>query len=240
MGVDSRADLTRRVFGRLVAVERAGLSRDKRPLWRCACTCGNESVAVAKNLLTGNTRSCGCFSRELAGNRTRTHGATVAGRGGRPSSEYQTWQSMKDRCHNQNDTNFALYGGRGITVCDEWRHDFAAFLAHVGPKPSPRHSIDRIDNDRGYEPGNVRWATQRVQCRNQRRNVRVRYFGETMLAAELAERTGVHYNTILARAAKGYVDGDLVTSHVHRRGWRRKRCDLTHHSIHRTRDTSAR
>lgn len=215
------ANLTGQTFGRLVALDFASSPHGR--MWRCRCECGAECNVPTRNLRSGNSRSCGCLQRELTSVRSRTHGATVNGHGGRPSSEYQTWQSMKDRCHNPNDTNFALYGGRGITVCDEWRNDFAAFLAHVGPKPSPRHSIDRIDNDRGYEPGNVRWATQRVQCRNRRGNVRVRFFGETLLAAELAERTGVHYCTILARAAKGYADGDLVTSHVHRRGWRRKR-----------------
>lgn len=216
------ANIERRVFGRLVAIERAGVSRDKRPMWRCACVCGRESVVIAKNLLNGRSRSCGCVSREKAGNRTRTHGATVAGRDGRPSFEYQSWQAMKERCHNPNDVDFSRYGGRGVTVCVEWRHDFAAFLAHIGPKPARGYSVDRIDNDGNYEPGNVRWATQLIQNRNQRRNVRVNFFGESLLLVELVERTGINRTTLRSRAAKGYSDGDLIAPHTHRRGWWRK------------------
>ncbi len=120
------------------------------------------------------------------------------------SPEYRIWSGMIQRCHNPNGTGFKLYGGRGIRVCDEWRKSFSVFLAHVGPKPSPSHSIDRIDPNGHYQPGNVRWSTPKEQQRNRRDNRNLTFNGETRCVSEWAEVLGIHANTILFRLENGW------------------------------------
>lgn len=129
-------------------------------------------------------------------NHTIKHGAA---RSGRWTSEYVAWRGMKARCYMPNFPKFKDYGARGIRICDAWREDFAAFLEHVGPKPSPKHSIERIDNERGYEPGNVRWATPKEQARNRRSSFLVTHAGLTLTVAEWSERTGLPYETLRYR-----------------------------------------
>lgn len=124
------------------------------------CDCGTEKAIHCAGLGTA-TRSCGCLNRELTTVRSTKHGLHH-----RP--EYNTWSAMKARCSNSKTKQWMDYGGRGIRVCDRWLSSFEAFLADVGPKPSPDHSIDRIDPNGNYERGNVRWATSREQARNQR------------------------------------------------------------------------
>jgi hypothetical protein len=110
---------------------------------------------------------------------------------------------MITRCENPNVHNYASYGGRGVRVCSAWRGDFAAFLAHVGRRPSPQHSIDRIDNDGNYEPGNVRWATTAQQNRNQRDNLFVEVEGRRVLLKDAAETSGVPLTTARRRLSRG-------------------------------------
>lgn len=125
------------------------------------CDCGTES-AVHVAGLGGPTQSCGCLLSDLVRERSTRHGM-------HKTPEYQAWAGMKGRCTNPKRKSWNDYGGRGITICDRWLHSFEAFLADVGPRPSERHSIDRIDVDGNYEPKNVRWATWSEQLRNQRR-----------------------------------------------------------------------
>lgn len=146
-------------FGRLITIER--VQSEKLVRWKCQCDCGRTTEAYATVLRGGHKKSCGCLANELAGQRARKHG-------GRQTVEYVAWQAMIRRCESAYHPAYKNYGGRGITVCTEWRSDFTAFLACVGPRPSASHSIDRIDNDRGYEPGNVRWVLPAEQARNKR------------------------------------------------------------------------
>jgi hypothetical protein len=127
----------------------------------CRCSCGTVRIVAAQTLKNGMSTSCGCLRNAATSQRNVTHGLSTL-------PEYKTWCGMKDRCHNPKNKFFHIYGGRGIEVCPEWRDNFGAFFAHVGPKPSPKMSIDRIDVNRGYEPGNVRWATASQQSRNRR------------------------------------------------------------------------
>lgn len=200
-----RLDLTGQRFGRLVVVSLdvdASRADDRR--WRCRCDCGTERVICELSLRKWHTQSCGCLRREINAVCSIKHGAFVGvRRGSAHPPEYNTWSGIIQRCENPKVAAFKDYGGRGVRICAEWRHDFAAFLAHVGPKPSRGHSLDRIDNARGYEPGNVRWATMREQTRNTRRNFFITHDGETLCAADWAERTGVPENTIKARIRRG-------------------------------------
>lgn len=120
---------------------------------------------------------------------SRTHGLWR-----RP--EYKTWENAIQRCTNPNHSSYERYGGRGIRVCEEWRDSFLAFFEHVGPRPSPAHSIDRIDNDGDYEPGNVRWATDREQRANTRRTRRLTFQGRTQSLAMWAQEMGIRKSTL--------------------------------------------
>lgn len=129
--------------------------------WRCICDCGNEVIVRSYDLRKGTTKSCGCANRRESALRARTHGQSK-------SRLYNIWANMLDRCYNQNNKDFKYYGGRGVSVADQWRDDYITFAAYMGERPSPKHSIDRIDTNGDYEPGNVRWATPLQQSRNRR------------------------------------------------------------------------
>ena len=155
-------------FGRLVVVRRVA-SKAKRTLWECLCDCGSTTIVRTDHLIhSPRTESCGCLWRE----RTRESGISNIkhghARGTKRHQIYKTWQGMNQRCSNPHNPKFPAYGGRGIKVCEAWVHSFAAFLADVGDRPSPGMSIDRINNDGNYEPGNVRWSDPTQQARNRR------------------------------------------------------------------------
>lgn len=139
---------------------------------------------------------------------------TARGLAGTP--EHTVWRKMCERCHKPYAKSFEEYGGRGIKVCDEWRgrKGFARFIDHIGPKPSPSHQIDRIDNDGDYEPGNVRWATPTQNARNRRSNWRLKYRGKPMLLVELAEMSGVSAGVIRRRIRRGFSVEDAVETPV--------------------------
>ena len=128
--------------------------------WVCQCDCGVVKEISGKALASGIQISCGCANAERV-KQPRTHGLSR-------TPEHKAWCGMIGRCHNPRNKVYQNYGGRGIYVCDLWRNSFEAFYAHIGLKPSPKHSVDRIDNNSGYRPGNVRWATAIEQRHNQR------------------------------------------------------------------------
>ena len=160
----NRIELLGQKFGRLTVVSFAG-SRGGRGYWKCTCECGGEATVRAHYLRSSHTRSCGCLQREKNILRLLTHGESR----GRWTKEYRAFNGMKARCLNPKCKKYALYGGRGITISEGWLHSYPAFLSYIGRAPSPKHSIDRIDPNGNYEPGNVRWATSSEQRRNQRR-----------------------------------------------------------------------
>ena len=183
-------DLTNRRSGRLMAISRAARKPgDRNVMWRCQCDCGRLTEVAAANF-GKSTLSCGCLARETAAEvlRGNTHQRT---HNKSKSAEYGIWNKMKQRCQNPRNHKYRIYGGRGISVCDRWDNSFEAFLADMGPRPSPVYSIDRIDNDRGYEPGNCRWATKAEQARNARFNRIVTIDGQSMCVLDWCLKFGL-------------------------------------------------
>lgn len=160
-GADRAPDMTGRRFGRLVALTRDGTTPLGLALWAFQCDCGTRVTLPATRVRAGAVASCGCLKLELFRENATTHGRSK-------TNLYGRWVSMKARCHNPKDARYADYGGRGISVCQEWRDSFEQFALDVGEPPEPHLQLDRIDNDGNYEPGNVRWATRSQQQLNKR------------------------------------------------------------------------
>ncbi len=177
-------DLTGQRFGRLTVISLSDkkLEYSRSAVWLCRCDCGNEIITSSTCLKSGDTLSCGCLHREImseVGKARTTHGL-------RHTPEYDAWSNMKRRCCSENGRDYKNYGGRGISVCDRWLNSFENFYADMGLKPSPDHSIDRIDNDGNYEPNNCRWATAEEQSNNRRNIVRYSYNGGDYTYTQLA------------------------------------------------------
>lgn len=183
----------------------------------CRCDCGRVGEYRLPSLRSGKTRSCGCFSREVAVERGRRQSARNRKHGLSGTAEYAIWVSMIRRCENQDDPGYHNYGGRGIRVCERWRGSFLAFLEDMGVRPSPGLSINRIDNDGDYEPGNCCWSTSKEQVRNTRRNVLVEHDGETLCIAEWAERYGISSSLLHGRLKAGW-SFELAVSREERSG----------------------
>lgn len=176
--------------------------------WHCKCDCGNERIVVGADLRRGHSKSCGCHQRQRASEANQTHGATLKKR---PSHEYISWMNMISRCENRSHPRYSDYGGRGISICTAWRESFSQFLADMGPKPTKNHSIERIDNDKNYEPGNCRWATDAEQARNTRKALLCTFNGVTKPLRDFADELGMSYNALRARKTNGWSDEELLT-----------------------------
>jgi hypothetical protein len=194
-------DITGKKFGKLTVIARA-TNRKKKIRWNCICDCGQSRTVVSENLRTGHTVSCGCVRGMHRQSR---------------SVEFSCWDNMIQRCSNPKATRYDRYGGRGIKVCERWLNSFENFLADVGKRPSPNHSIDRYPNGNGnYEPGNVRWATGKQQQRNISTNNLIVVNGEKMCLVEASERFGVNTTTIANRLRRG-LPMEAALSHSYQR-----------------------
>lgn len=187
-------DLTGRTYGRLTVVSRDGNMYGK-VAWLCVCQCGVELRVSGADLKSGNRSSCGCLKIEVTRQKNYSHGLT-------DSVEYKTWCRMKERCYNPRIKNYADYGGRGISVCPRWLESFENFYTDMGPRPGNGYSIERKNVNAGYSKGNCRWATSKEQARNKRNNRIVRFKGDELSIAELAEMVNKPYNLIYKRIAR--------------------------------------
>lgn len=191
-----RNDLTGKTFGRLVVLSYEGRTAARHSLWRCLCACGEETVARGALLKDGRTTSCGCFQREAASSRKRTHG-----QGG--TALYRRWIDMNTRTTNPNHKDYGSYGGRGITVCERWR-TFENFAADMGPTFRKELTLERLDVNGPYSPGNCVWATWSEQQRNRRDSVWLEYQGIRMVRSDWAAALGIPGRTLRSRLQRGW------------------------------------
>lgn len=190
-------DLAGQRFGRWTVLERVG-KRSGKLTWLCRCDCGKTKSVVGTTLTRGRSRSCGCFRIDDLKARKTTHGETNKTR------LYSIWHNMLSRCRNPKNKNYKDYGGRGITVCPEWENSYVAFRDWAYANGySDDLSIDRINNDKGYNPDNCRWATVTEQTNNRRNVKQITFNGETHTIREWSVLTGIAYEIIYGRLNAG-------------------------------------
>lgn len=204
-------DMTGRVFGRLTVIRRVDYIQKRGARYVCGCECGNLTDVAGVELRKGRVRSCGCLSRQLLVERSTKHGHTI---GHNRSPEYTAWTNMLDRCYNCNSEYYHRYGGRGIEVCASWRESFENFLTDMGTKPSPKHSIERVSNDRGYEKANCKWATKGEQSRNRCTTNWITHDGETRCLTDWAVVKGIGVDTLWRRLKAGWTAERALTQPV--------------------------
>lgn len=205
-------------FGRLIVVEFAG-RKPPYTYWRVVCDCGKGKVIGAVQLVTGATKSCGCIKLEQTEVMKWRHGCA---RVGMQVPEYRVWMNVRSRCRNSKNAQFHLYGGRGIKVCNGFDY-FPNFLAVLGRRPTPKHSIERVENNANYSCGecdecksnqwikNVKWATNTEQANNRRSNWKITIGSETLTATQWAKRNGLKQGTVLGRLKNGWEPVEAVT-----------------------------
>lgn len=197
-------DLTGRRFEKLAVL--SCTVRHGRRRWLCRCDCGTEKDLAQSSLINGKAIDCGCGESERRSLAYRSHGATL---NGKKTPTYETWRGMKMRCDMPNNVAYHRYGGRGIQICERWR-DYGNFLADMGERPKGM-TLDRIDTDGNYEPGNCRWADKHEQSQN-RETTRVFQTPEgAMTSADLETRFGVKAKNVGRWARWGWTDAEIYT-----------------------------
>lgn len=187
-------DLTGQRFEKLTAIRMVGKNKNHKALWECQCECGNVVIVDSNSLRRGNSKSCGC---------SRRHINTKHGDSGR-TRLYRIWANMTERTTNPNNQHWDDYGGRGITICDEWK-DYSNFKTWALENGySPDLTIDRIDNSKGYSPHNCRWVTRKAQCYNRRSNHLLTYHGESKTIQEWADQSHLKRNALVQRLHRGW------------------------------------
>lgn len=199
-------DLTGQRFGRLLVLRRAE-NMGRQTAWLCKCDCGNEKAVPYWNLVSGQTKSCGCLVKEVSAKNAKcTHKQSY-------SRLYTIWIGMKQRCYYENHKHFKHYGGRGITVCDEWKDDFQAFHDwSISHGYEDNLTIDRIDVNGNYEPSNCKWASTKVQGNNKRTNHTLELNGEIHTVSEWSKITGIPNSTIHNRLKAGWTIEKALTT----------------------------
>jgi hypothetical protein len=201
-------DLTGEKYNRLTVLRRADKGACGKTRWLCRCDCGNQLEVFTMHLRAEHTKSCGCIPRQNSDRVMAADGKMV-----RPPG-YGSWKAMISRCYNKCEPRYADYGGRGITVCDRWRGrgGLANFLADMGPKPSPKHSVGRQKSDKGYEPSNCRWETHLEQGRNKRNANLLTHKGKTLHIAAWDRELGLHTGGVRLRLSRGWTVHEALST----------------------------
>lgn len=194
----NKINLKGQIFGRLtvLSTDMVVLYGTNRSISKCLCSCGNEKEIATSSLKAGLTQSCGCIKREQTIQNNTTHGKSKM-------KEYKHWMYLKGRCNNPNTKCFHRYGGRGIKVCKRWVDSFDNFLLDMGLMPTPKHSVERVNNNKGYMPQNCVWATTKQQAENTSKTIKVRYKGEVQLMAYWAKKFGMPVRNLYKRYHNG-------------------------------------
>ena len=188
-------------YGKLTVISLSGRSKDKQKVYLCKCDCGNESNVVSGNLKKGNTKSCGCVGKEKSSIRINLlnfqHGETS-------TKLWKTWKGIVERTTCKTSSHYKKYGGIGISIYKDWL-TYEVFANYIGQPPSQNHSIDRINNSKGYEPGNIRWATAKEQASNRKTNIRVLINNQVMILSDAAKELNISKST----ASRWFKEGKL-------------------------------
>lgn len=199
-----------RKFGRLLVISESLLTRGRDPASLCLCDCGNKTLVRNWNLLKGDTKSCGCFRRDTTIKRSTKHGFAARTKRTRI---YSKWNGMRSRCSNKKTSNWKDYGGRGIKVCKRWER-FENFLKDMGDCPIGL-TLERINNDGNYEPGNCQWATRKQQANNRRRQVNlITYRGKTLNQSDWGYALGGNRDLVSVRLGRGWSESRAVSTPV--------------------------
>ncbi len=189
-----RVELKGKKLGRLTVIEKCGKNKFGSTIWLCKCRCGNMHKAITSNLTRGVVKSCGCFRKDTTRKMRQERYPGKENISKHPL--YHIWAGIKNRCYNKKGENYKDYGGRGIKMSKSWYNSFEQFAKDMEPRPSKKHSIDRINNDSGYSKNNCRWATRKEQAnnrRNSRGSIYRTYRGETLNLKEWAECLNVKF-----------------------------------------------
>lgn len=210
-----KIDMVGKRFGRLVIIKEADYYIRNRPAWVCRCDCGSIATLPGAAVRFGNTRSCGCLHDEIRRSLTYKHGGR---RRDRQHPLYNTWQHMRQRCHDPKSPSYQWYGAKGITVCDRWM-SFECFLEdmeesffeHVQEYGKSNTSLDRKENDKGYSPDNCRWATWTEQSNNTSNNINLTFNGKTQSVAKWSRELNINYQTLIMRVTRGWDVARVLT-----------------------------
>lgn len=211
-------DLTGQKFGKLTVLGISGRNKYNALIWMCKCDCGNYADVLSRSLITGHTKSCGC----IKGYKQVKHNTEIKYHGGSNIRLYHVWVDMKQRCINPNKSNYVWYGAKGISVCDEWK-DFEKFKewayenGYDDKAPVGYCTLDRIDNDKDYEPQNCRWVSMAEQNRNKSYHRYVEYHGEKYTVTQLADKVGMNKDTLVYRLNANWSVEDAVNKPIKRK-----------------------
>ena len=206
-----KLDLLNQRFGKLEVIGQARNSESKRIMWKCRCDCGNIIFALSFHLKNGRTKSCGCLAKQRLKTLAVKHNMSH-------TRIYRIWKTLRKRCNNPNDTNYKYYGKRGISVCKDWDNDFMSFYNWAMQNGYEDNlTIDRIDNNGNYEPGNCRWVDMKTQNSNNRNNHKITYNNKTLTLTQWSIIYDIPYQTLATRLHRGWTIEKALTTPIKKR-----------------------